>query len=285
MRWFAFFLLTTGFLIGEDRVVLITGATGGIGQAAVEAFDKGGWSVWAGYRDHYPESENIHYVQLDVTDQESIDRVVEKVLLEEGRIDCLVNNAGYGLMGADETVTIDEAFRQFDVNYFGVLRMVQAVLPHMREARSGHIINISSTSGVRAVPALGQYAASKFAVEALSESLACQLVPWNISVSIVQPGSVKNDWVKHAVMGTRECDELFYERVAEGMKEKLVGLAEVGQECSEIGELMVSIAESLKPDMRYQTCMQVTKVVEEKLVDPSGNGLRNKMQEMCRQWE
>lgn len=182
----------------EDKVVFISGGTKGIGLETAKVFSERGYSVWAVgrsvndvLRDTYP---NIHFLYMDITDSVSIDTAVYEVLSSEGHIDTLVNNAGYGLLGADEAVTVAQARAQFDVNFFGLLELTQKVLPSMRKEEKGHIINISSTSGVRAVPGLGLYAASKFALEALSESMAVTLSPFNIKVSVIEPGTVANGW-------------------------------------------------------------------------------------------
>ena len=179
--------------------MLISGATSGIGLATAKAFHEKGWKVWAGFRQQIPEElkEKVRFCHLDVTDERLVQATVKTILEQEGRIDLLINNAGYGLIGAEECVTIEEAQRLFDVNFFGLLRLTQAVLPAMRQQRSGHIINISSGAGVSGIPGLGLYSASKYALEGLSESLAATLSPWDIKVSIVEPGFVKNQWGRH----------------------------------------------------------------------------------------
>jgi NAD(P)-dependent dehydrogenase (short-subunit alcohol dehydrogenase family) len=268
----------------EQKVVLISGGSGGIGCATVKAFQDNGWKVWAGYNRHIPKNlqgaENVTLVHLDVTSDQQINDCIEQILAVDGRIDALVNAAGYGIIGAEETIALESAERLFDVNFFGSLRLIKAVTPTMRAQNSGHIINISSTSGVRAVPGLGLYAASKFALEGLSESLAVTLSPWNIKVSIVEPGSVKNQWLDNCLMKFIGPEEPVYVK----LKHKLYGLlsllASNGQDCSEIGELIATIAETENPSMRYQTSQKVTDVVAKKLVDPSGNIMRDEHQKL-----
>lgn len=263
----------------SQKVVLISGGTGGIGMAAVKNFEDKGWKVWAGRRQNIPEEiighPHVSIVPLDVTDEQSIRAAIKHIMLTDGRIDALVNNAGYGIIGSEENVSLDEAQKLFDVNFFGALRLTQAVIPFMREQGYGHIINISSTSGVRAVPGLGLYAASKFALEGLSESLAVTLSPWNIKVSIVEPGSVKNDWVNHCVIQEKDHDDPIYFNLTTRLFEKLTLFAATAQECNEIGALILQIAETDEPDMRYQTSEKVKTVVGKKLVDPSGNQMRS----------
>jgi len=245
----------------NQKVVLISGSNGGIGKATVKSFQERGWKVWAGYRGYIAESvlelDNVSFIQLDVTNDEQIKKAIQHIKLVDGRIDALINNAGYGIIGSEEHANIAEAQKMFDVNFFGALRLTQAVIPIMREQEAGHIINISSTSGVRALPGLGVYAASKFALEGMSESLAVTLSPWNIKVSIVEPGSVKNEWVKHCLFQASDQKDPIYSKLTKNLFKKLITLAAAAQECSEIGSLIVEIAETPEPNMRYQTSEKV----------------------------
>ncbi len=256
----------------EAKVVLITGASQGIGRAAAEAFQERGWEVWAASRsaNQHPK---IHFLELDVTDADSVRNGVKKIVETSGRIDLLLNNAGYGVIGTEESIDIEQAKELFDVNFFGAVRMIQEVLPVMRAQKSGHIINISSTSGIRAIPALGLYAASKFALEGMTESLAANVSPWNIRVTLVVPGTVNNDWAKHCEVGTRPTDTQFYGDLTKRVQEKLQKLAPNGQPCSEIAALIVSLAEAEKCDLRVPTSEKVENVMRKKLIDPSGNAL------------
>lgn len=255
-----------------EKVVLISGATRGIGLATAKAFQKKGWKVGAGYRQYIPEElqnlKNIYLCNLDVTQESLIQSTIETILAKEGRIDVLINNAGYGLIGAEECVTIEEAKHLFDVNFFGVLRLIQGVLPTMRRQQSGHIINISSGAGIQGFPGLGLYSASKFALEGLSESLAATLSHWNIKVSIVEPGSVENDWGKHCVTGSRFCKEDFYNKLNQGVSSMLA--VPQGQTSEEVASLLVKIAETPNPNVRYQTNIDMETWITEQLVDPTG---------------
>lgn len=139
LKLFFLFLLVTTEVFAEQKVVLISGATSGIGFATSKAFHEKGWKVWAGFRQHIPDElkqmENISFCRLDVTDDRLVQSAIETILKKNGRIDALINNAGYGLIGPEECVTIDEAKHLFDVNFFGALRLTQAVLPTMRDQR------------------------------------------------------------------------------------------------------------------------------------------------------
>lgn len=259
-----------------QKVVLITGSGSGIGLATTQAFQKKGWKVWAGYHKTVPNelkaSENIRFRQLDVTNDAQIQAIITDILKEDGRIDVLINNAGYGLIGAEETVTIDEARALFDVNFFGVLRLIQAVLPTMRKQYSGHILNISSGVGVHSYAGLGLYSASKFALESLSESLAATVSPWNIQVSIIEPGFVKTDWGKKCAIGSRMGDVVHYKTLTKSMQDML--FIPQGQPSTEVASLLLQIAENPHPDMRYQTSAGMKEYIAERLIDPTGNSAK-----------
>ena len=174
------------------QVILVTGCSSGIGRATADSLAAAGHAVVATAR-RPEELEGIDAamaLRLDVTDEASIAAAVESVLARYGRIDALVNNAGYAVRGAVEEVPVDQAQRMFDVNLFGVMRTIQAVAPHMRRQRSGRIVNIGSISGKLATPANGTYSASKFALEGLSDSLRMELAPFGIRVVLVEPGSI-----------------------------------------------------------------------------------------------
>lgn len=270
----AFLFVTVGLFAEqtEQKVVLISGATSGIGLATVKAFQEKGWKVWAGFRQSIPDElkamENVSLCHLDVTDDSLVQSAIETILKKDKRIDALVNNAGYGLIGVEECITLKEAQQLFDVNFFGCLRLIQAVLPTMRQQQSGHIINISSGVGVHALPGLGLYSASKFALEGLSESLAATLSHWNIKVSVLEPGFVKNDWGKHCVVGSRPCNEEFYKKLNQGICTMLS--IPQGQPSSEVANLIAEIAETTQPYVRYQTSVGMKEWIAEKLVDPTG---------------
>ena len=176
--------------------VLLTGCSSGIGKAAALEFAKNPkFKVWATMRNTSAwEKEtvpsNVVVAQLDVTSEESIAKTVNRIIETDTKIDILVNNAGYGMVGTLETVHVEEAKKMFDVNVWGVVRVLQAVLPHMRKVLKGHIIGISSTSGIRATPANEFYAGSKFALEGISEAMRYSLAAFNISVTNVNPGPV-----------------------------------------------------------------------------------------------
>jgi short-subunit dehydrogenase len=185
------------------RTALVTGASSGIGEATARLLKKEGFTVYAAARRvdvmKPLEAEDIHVLPLDLTDETSIQTCVDAILAREGRIDVLVNNAGYGYFGAIEDVTIEEARRQFEVNVFGLARLTQLVLPKMRENRFGKIVNVTSIAGKISMPFGGWYHATKYALEGWSDALRIETAPFGIDVIIVEPGGIKTPWGDIAV--------------------------------------------------------------------------------------
>jgi NAD(P)-dependent dehydrogenase (short-subunit alcohol dehydrogenase family) len=181
------------------KCVLITGASCGIGLATADYFHRKGWNVAASMRDPAKdhilgERPGLIRPQLDVTDPNSIQAAVDEVLQHWGRIDVLINNAGYGLIGPFEAADEMQIRRQFEVNVFGLMAVTRAVLPSMRAAGSGTVVNISSMSGYTTFPYYSLYHAGKWAVEGFSESLRYELESFGIRVKLVEPGVVKTDF-------------------------------------------------------------------------------------------
>jgi NAD(P)-dependent dehydrogenase (short-subunit alcohol dehydrogenase family) len=183
-----------------QKTVLITGCSSGIGRAAAHAFTDEGWTVYATARNP-ADIETLgeagcELATLDVTDQSDVDRVVDRILDEEGAIDALVNNAGYGQFGPIEDVSTAKVHEQFDVNVYGPHRLIKAVLPAMRRERDGTIINVSSVAGRVSFPGGGVYSGSKFAVEAMSDALRNEVAEHGIDVVVVEPGPVRTNFSK-----------------------------------------------------------------------------------------
>jgi NAD(P)-dependent dehydrogenase (short-subunit alcohol dehydrogenase family) len=180
------------------KVALVTGGSSGIGECTVRELLDAGFTVYTVARrvDRMQDlaREGAHVFAMDVTDDATMVAGVERIVQEQGRIDVLVNNAGYGSYGAVEDVPIEEARRQFDVNVFGLARLTQLVTPHMRAQGSGRIINISSIGGKFYEPFGAWYHATKFAVEGLSDSLRLELKPFGIDVVIIEPGPIITEW-------------------------------------------------------------------------------------------
>ena len=182
----------------DKKVILITGASSGIGYDAALTLALQGHKVYSAARRvelmEPLRAEGVVPVRLDVTDEQSMQECVQTVLTAEGRIDVLVNNAGYGYFGAIETVTMEEARRQVEVNVFGLARLCQLVLPIMRQQGCGRIINTSSIAGKMVLLFGGWYHVSKYSVEALSDALRMEMKPFGIDVSMIEPGGIKTDW-------------------------------------------------------------------------------------------
>ena len=187
---------------GATRTALVTGASSGIGEDTARRLQALGYTVYGAARRtdrlRALAADGIRPLPMDVTDDASMTAGVNRILEETGRIDVLVNNAGYGSYGAIEDVPIDEARRQFEVNVFGLGRLTQLVTPHMRAQGSGTIINISSMGGKLTTPLGGWYHATKYAVEALSDALRMELCPFGIDVVVVEPGGIRTEWASIA---------------------------------------------------------------------------------------
>ncbi|MDB5998603.1 MAG: family NAD(P)-dependent oxidoreductase [Rhizobacter sp.] len=189
----------------HKRVWMITGASRGIGARIAEAALAQGDAVVATARDAASvhkrfgaDNRSLLAVSLDVTDESQAAYAVAQALARFGRIDVLVNNAGFGLLGAVEEATADEVRRLYETNVFGLLNATRAVLPAMRERRAGHVINISSVGGMQSGPGFGVYCSTKFAVEGLSEALHAELAPLGIRVTVVEPGYFRTEFLDGA---------------------------------------------------------------------------------------
>ncbi len=177
--------------MNSNRVALVTGASSGIGQAAAELLAVNGFTVFGTSRSSNQVARSYTWLTLDVCSNASVEAAVKSVLEQAGRIDVLVNNAGYAQIGAIEESSIADMQAQVDTNLLGAFRMIKAVLPVMRQQGSGRIINVSSVVGQVAAPYAGLYATSKFALEGLSEALWEEVRPFGVSVSLVEPAFVK----------------------------------------------------------------------------------------------
>ena len=194
----------------QKKIAVVTGSSTGIGLETSLALAQNGFLTCATMRNlqkadeikNIGQKENIpiKVFQMDVDDDDSVNTIITKIVNEYGQIDVLVNNAGYGLFGAMEDFTMDEIKKQFETNVFGVMRVIRAVLPTMRQQRSGIIINISSMSGLAGIPSQSVYSATKFAVEGMSEALSYELEPFGIKVVLIEPGVINTEFVQDLVL-------------------------------------------------------------------------------------
>ncbi|GAA5527568.1 SDR family NAD(P)-dependent oxidoreductase [Herpetosiphon gulosus] len=182
-------------MTSQQKVVLITGASSGIGQATAELLAANGFRVFGTSRNPISHKHSFTWLPLDVRSDDSVYAAVQSLLGQTGRLDILINNAGYMQVGAVEESSIADVQAQFDTNLFGIIRMIKAVMPIMRQQGSGHIINVSSIVGHIAPPYGGLYSASKFALEGLSESLSAEVRQFGVSVSLVEPSYVNTPFV------------------------------------------------------------------------------------------
>lgn len=181
------------------NTIFITGASSGIGKATAKHFAEKGWNVVATMRSPEQETElnkldNVLVLRLDVEKEDTIQAAIGEAIEQFGRIDILLNNAGYGTMGLLEAATDEQIRRQFEVNVFGLIRMTKAMLPHFRSNQKGLLINISSMGGKVTFPTMSLYHSTKFAVEGFSESVSYELASQNIQVKLIEPGAINTDF-------------------------------------------------------------------------------------------
>lgn len=243
------------------KVALVTGASSGIGAATARALVAAGYTVVGAARrmDRLGELavDGVDVVQLDITDSESVQLAVTTTLDRHGRIDVLVNNAGYGSYGSLEDVPIDEGRRQLEVNVLGLAELTQAVIPTMRAQRAGRIINISSMGGRFATPLGAWYHASKYAVEGISDALRLELAPFGIDVVVIEPGSIVTEW------GSIAAENLLatsgsgpYQAAAEAVAKSLASSSQEGARMtsppSVIAKSVVTASTAKRPRTRYR---------------------------------
>lgn len=241
-----------------DKTVLITGCSSGIGRATAREFADSEWTVYATARDTGDiaglESQGCETAELDVTKDDDVDRVVGRIESETGRIDCLVNNAGFGQHGPLEDIPTDRLHRQFDVNVYGPHRLTRAVLPLMRQREDGTIINVSSVYGRVVSPGAGTYAASKFALEAMSDALRSEVEGFDIDVVVVEPGPVETGFTDRS---ENELESLprsaAYEWLYENIEDVMFATSSlpVASEPEDVATVIHDAGNMEDPDPRY----------------------------------
>ncbi|MCL2735217.1 MAG: oxidoreductase [Propionibacteriaceae bacterium] len=243
----------------EHMIALVTGASSGIGHEAALALKAQGVTVYAGARRPMPDLQDkgVHALSLDVTDEASLQSAVGTILEREGRIDILINNAGYGSYGAIEDVPLDEAKRQFDVNVFGAMRLTQLVLPHMIANHRGRIVNISSMGGKFSMALGGWYHATKYALEALSDSLRQEVRSFGVDVVLIEPGMIHTEWPKIAAEHLRSTSGLGkYSTIARNFATMLEFAGQgFATDPAVLGETIARAATCRRPRTRYRKGM------------------------------
>jgi NAD(P)-dependent dehydrogenase (short-subunit alcohol dehydrogenase family) len=248
----------------RQKVAIVTGSSSGIGYATSLMLARKGFYTYASARNinksaslesiANAERLPLKLIQLDVTDDSSVKDTLEKVVLEKGRIDVLVNNAGYGLFGAFEDLSLDEIKAQFETNFFGVIRVTQHVLPIMRTAQNGGgvIVNVSSINGLVAFPVISAYVATKFAIEGLSESIAYELEPFGIKVILIEPGAIGSNFMKGSVLPKRALNpQSPYSELVQKFSVITSSQHENATQPEEVAKTIFQAISTEKPEFRY----------------------------------
>jgi NAD(P)-dependent dehydrogenase (short-subunit alcohol dehydrogenase family) len=242
----------------SNKTALVTGASSGIGEATALQLAELGYTVYAAARRVERMSDladrGIRTRSVDVTDDPSMVALVEMIIADTGRIDVLVNNAGYGSYGALEDMPIQEARSQFEVNVFGLARLIQLVLPQMRAQRDGYLVNVSSMGGRIWEPLGSWYHASKFAVEGLSDSLRVEVAEFGIKVVIIEPGSIRSEWSAIAAdrLETTSANTPYAKQAkVVGAVLRRVDRSQMASGPEVVAEVIAKAVQSAKPRTRY----------------------------------
>jgi NAD(P)-dependent dehydrogenase (short-subunit alcohol dehydrogenase family) len=248
----------------RQKVAIVTGSSSGIGYVTSLMLARKGFYTYASARNinksaslqliANAERLPLKLIQLDVTDDSSVKDALEKVVLEKGRIDVLVNNVGYGLFGAFGDLSLDEIKAQFETNFFGVIRVIQHVLPIMRTAQNGGgvIVNVSSINGLVAFPVISAYVATKFAIEGLSESIAYELEPFGIKVILIEPGAIGSNFMKGSVLPKRALNpQSPYSELVQKFSVITSSQHENAIQPEEVAKTIFQAISTEKPEFRY----------------------------------
>jgi len=244
-----------------EKVAVVTGSSSGIGFETSLALAREGYFTYATMRDttksnkikEIAQKENlkINVLELDVDDEKSVKSAIAQILNQKQRIDVLVNNAGWGLWGCVEDVSIDEFKEQFETNFFSIIKLIQEVGPTMRKQGSGTIVNISSVVGRIGFPASTAYISSKFALEGLSESLRFELAPFGVNVVIIEPGVIKTNFMKNMRMAEKSESNTVYRDITVKVVSGVKMMAEMGTHPKEVADTIIKAVKDEKPLPRY----------------------------------
>ena len=244
-----------------EKVALVTGSSSGIGFETSLALARNGFHTFATMRDLGKDEKikqiiekedlSIEILELDVDSEESVNRAIKTVSEKKGRIDVLVNNAGYGMWGTVEDVSIDEFKKQFETNFFSIIRLIQKVAPIMRKQSSGNIVNISSVAGRIGFPVSPAYISSKFALEGLSESLRFELMPFGINVIIIEPGVIKTNFFDSMKLSEKSQQDSTYKEITNKVISGVKMMAEMGTHPKEVADVVIKTLGEEKPLPRY----------------------------------
>ena len=277
----------------QKKIALVTGSSSGIGYETALLLARNGFHTCATMRNtekseslrKIAEKEKlpIRFVQLDVDDDDSVDRAIREIEKELGKIDVLINNAGYGLVGGFEDLALDEIRQQFETNLFGVIRVMQRVLPGMRTRRNGIIVNISSGAGIVGFPCMSGYVSTKFALEGLSESIAHELLPFGIKVIIIEPGVIKTDFVRNSVTSIRALNESSaYFDILGKIRENLILMQEHATSPADVAKIIFDAINHREPNLRYVVGNDIAMVAEAKRNLPEAEFRKMMIQDILR---
>jgi short-subunit dehydrogenase len=235
----------------KNKVALVTGASSGIGQAIADLLSRSGYTVYGTSRKgSSSEQRNYKMIALDVNNEASTQAALKEVIQAEGRIDVVVNNAGFGVeAGGAEESSIVQMQQMFDTNFFGVVRVIQAVLPYMRKQKQGRIINIGSMLGLLPAPYMATYSATKHAIEGYSESLDHELRTRGIRVSVIEPAYTKTNFEANAPALDRKIEEYVVARTA--LAKLMKTAIEGGDDPMVVAKVVLKAANAKNPKIRY----------------------------------
>ena len=243
-----------------EKVALVTGSSSGIGFETALALARENYFTFASMRNTNKaekiqeiakkENLNLEVIELDVDKEESIKSAVKKIQEQKGRIDVLVNNAGYGLFGCVEDITIDDLKAQFETNFFGVVRLIQEIAPTMRKQGSGIIVNVSSVAGRIGFPGTPAYISSKFALEGLSECMRYELSPFGIKTIIIEPGVIKTNFFSAMKVSEGKQDSP-YKEITEKVMNGVKMMSEMGTPPDEVAKTIIKAIQTEEPLPRY----------------------------------
>lgn len=239
-----------------NKVILITGSSSGIGKETVKLFQTKNWKVAATMRSPEKAEDlqriaDVECIRLDVTDVDSIKSAIEETLNKFGRIDAVVNNAGYGLVGAFEAATQEQIEKQFQTNVFGLMNVCREILPYFREQKRGIIVNVASVGGRITFPLYSLYHGTKWAVDGFSESLQYELRPFNIKVKIIEPGPIKTDFYDRSMDLTKLEGLHAYDHYIEKVLPNMQKSGETAPDGSLVAEVIYNAVTDGSWKMRY----------------------------------
>jgi len=256
-----------------EKVALVTGSSSGIGFETALALARENYFTFASMRNTdkaekiqeiaTKENLNLEVIELDVDKEESIKSAVKKIQEQKGRIDVLVNNAGYGLFGCVEDITIDELKAQFETNFFGVVRLIQEITPTMRKQGSGIIVNVSSVAGRMGFPGTPAYISSKFALEGLSECMRYELSPFGVKTIIIEPGVIKTNFFS-SMKVTEAKQDSPYKEITEKVMNGVKMMSEMGTPPEEVAKTIVNAIKTEDPLPRYMVGSDASMFLEAK---------------------